>query len=277
VNTQEVSAKTDIFKIPERLLRGTLNNRNCFMTLSFSRLSLLFFWLAAAGNAISQSSAEDSSFYREAISNVVKIYHHSLGEQLGIYNGPRYLQHPTLNQGHAYFNSSSLEYGTVVYDGILYDSVRLLYDEVKDELVTEDFSQTNFVQLIKQRTSAFTIREHRFVRIDEGTAHASGISSGFYEVLYDGKSRVLKQETKKITEQVMFGGAPGKVIETKLNYFILHEGRYHRIKNKRSLLESFSQNKQDLNAFIRKQDLSFKKNADKFLIAVAAFYDQLTK
>ena len=147
--------------------------------------------------AKAQSIKEDSVFYQTALTNTLSIYKNQLGDQSPFYNGSRYSPIGfVFRTGSPYLISDSFNRGSVVYDDILFDSVYLLYEDMRDLLV----SRTNsyLLQLVNQRVSSFIISGYSFVRLIADSLHPGIPKTGYYEILYPGRSQLLKKTFKNI-------------------------------------------------------------------------------
>ena len=100
-------------------------------TFIFTIIFLCFGYEVSFG----QTQTENNS-QQLAIKNTISRYYKSLGEQSGIYRGTEYTGYPfRVRSGHQYFESADISYGSVFYDGILYEGVPMRYDIVKNEVV----------------------------------------------------------------------------------------------------------------------------------------------
>ena len=114
------------------------------LTAVFSLVVITFFHPVNA-----QTAHEDSIFFQTAVANTISIYKKQLGDQSPLYNGSRYS--PTgfiFHTGSPYFISDSFNLGSVVYDHILFDSVYLMYEDMRELLVfrnhTDYLEEANF-------------------------------------------------------------------------------------------------------------------------------------
>ncbi|MBK8089412.1 MAG: hypothetical protein IPK31_16580 [Chitinophagaceae bacterium] len=146
--------------------------------------------------SVAQSSQADTFFYKKAIENTVLLYHKQMGNQRGVFNGVSYYGYTfPFEEGHPYFSSGNPEQGSIVYDSIFYPDVLLSYDEVAGVVVLH---QSNLlIQLLSNRISRFEILAHNFIHITEDELVQPAIKPGFYELLYEGKSALIKRKQKR--------------------------------------------------------------------------------
>jgi len=243
----------------------------------FKKLLIIVVFLAllAPFNALNaQLSAKDSIIYTEAVKNLVSTYHKNIGDQTGKYNGSQNASYTvSFYEGHPYFFKDELSKGSITYDNIVFDNVALLYDEAKDWVILQD--STHRIQLVSQRLQGFTVFDQPFIRLEKD-ANTPIVSSGFYQVLYDGKTKLYKKEVKIIKEK--FTNTPElKVLFEKLNYYYVNKAdRFYPIVKKKDFLKIFNEKGKELNDFISNTKLNFRKDKDNTLTKLLSYYDQLT-
>ena len=220
-----------------------------------------------------QLSSKDSLIYAAAINNVIATYHKNIGDQTGKYNGSQNVAYTvSFYEGHPYFFKHELSKGSITYDNVIFENVDLLYDEAKDWVILQD--STHRIQLVSQRLQGFTIFDQPFVRLEKD-ANTPIVSSGFYQVLYDGKVKLYKKEVKIITEK--FTNTPElKVLFEKLNYYYIKKaGRFYPIVKKKDFLKILNDKGKELTEFISDEKLNFRKDKDNTLTKLVTYYDQL--
>jgi hypothetical protein len=243
--------------------------------IRFLLLNILFF--LSSCKIFAQLSADDSVFFQKAINNTVAFYHQSLGDQSGLYNGIEHAGYPFAFEagGHPFFYSAAATTGTIIYNNIMYPNANLHYDELADVLVFED--STHRIQLISERVTRFTIAENNFIRIVKDSS-GSVLPTGFYNLLYEGNTAVLKKEVKKIREELR-SNSEGilRHIEITNYYYIKKNNEYYPVKGKKWVLNLFKDHKNEMQQYIKNNKLSFKHDRDNMLKQLTAYYDRLTK
>jgi hypothetical protein len=227
-------------------------------------------------NGHAQSSA-DTSFLQKSIQNTIQLYRQFLGKEAGLYNGPEYESYPFRFQtGQPFFSVDSFVVGNLQYDGLDYFNVFLKYDLVRDELILRNHDGFNKINLIKDRVNYFEILDHRFVRITPDSSIKSNPPQGFYDLLHNGSVQFLAKRTKTVQQTI-----PGLVIEyhilSKDHFYLFKDGVYHKVRNKKTLLEYLKDKRANVQQFIRANNIRFKKNFEPAAILVLAHYDQTTK
>jgi hypothetical protein len=238
--------------------------------------SLIVLTVTHPANA--QTLQEDSIFYQTALTNTISIYKKKLGDQSPLYNGSRYSPVGFIFQtGSPYFISDSFYLGSVVYDNILFDSLYLLYEDLRELLVAR--SHDNYLlQLINQRVSSFTISGRPFIRLSADSLHPGIPKTCYYEILYPGRSQLLKKTFKTIVEEPsVYENTVIRHIEETESYYLRIAGSYQRVKSKSELLMLLHDHQKEIQKFIKKTKLNYRKNRENILILTAEYYDQIAK
>ena len=227
--------------------------------------------------SIAQNVNADTGFYKKAIENTVLLYHEQMYNQRGVFNGVNYYGYPfPFENGHPYFNTSNPAQGSVVYDNVLYPSLLLSYDEVADVLILHQSNR--IIQLLSDRISRFEISNYRFVNIMQDNLNSSSPAPGFYQLLFEGNASLLKKETKKVNDYIRTKGEGVlKNIDIENKYYIKVKDNFYLIKNKQSILQAYRDKRDKIENFIESKQLNFKRDKERMLIEVTAFYDQITK
>jgi hypothetical protein len=222
-----------------------------------------------------QSKQEDSILYQTALSRTLAVYYAQLGDQSRLYNGSLYQPYPyTFREGSPYFLSyKATMVGSVEYDSMLFINVPLIYEDYRQILVAVD--QGFRLQLINDRVNSFNIANHHFVRVFPDIQYKGLPENGFYEQLYSGHSAVLKW-TKKNMQEVL-SSTDGSVwyVRESNNYFIHTGGYWIYIKSRKDLLNILGDRRKEVQRFMKKNKLNYKKDRDNTLIQVAGYYDQI--
>lgn len=234
--------------------------------------------LAVVHPVKAQTAQEDSIFYQTALTHTILFYKKQLGDQSPFYNGSRYSPIGfTFRTGSPYFISDSFNLGSVVYDDILFDSVNLLYEDMRELLVSRN-NNNYLLQLVNQRVSSFIISGHPFIRLIADSLSPGIPKTGYYEILYAGRSQLLKKTFKTIVEEPsVYENTVIRYIEETDNYYIRIAGHYQHVKSKTELLTLLHDHQKEIQRYIKKAKLSFRKDKENLLIQTAEYYDQIAK
>lgn len=223
-----------------------------------------------------QSKQEDSILYQTALTHTLSVYYDQLGDQSRLFNGSLYTPFEyTFREGSPYFLSNKATQGSfVVYDSMLFINVPLIYEDYRQKLVSVD--QGFRLQLINERVNSFTMAGHHFVRVYPGSGYKGLPDSAYYELLYPGRTGVLKR-TKKTTREVL-SSSEGTIrfVDQSDRYFIYVGKSWIYVRSRRDLLKILDDHRKEIQRFIKKNKLKYRKDSDNTLIQVAGYYDQIT-
>ena len=234
---------------------------------------LPFFALLAYSRAMTQDIATDSSISLAAAHNAVTSYHLYIDKQSRLYNGIEFYGYSPLIEGFPYFQENTWQRAHIVYDGIAYDTVQLMYDIVKDRVVILHFNSFFRLALFSEKVKEFTVMNHHFIRMEHDSLKNSAPVTGFYDQLYKGSASVLARRSKFIEETVK------ETVERKFliqdQFYIHKEGTWHIIRTKSALLTVLKDHKREVKQHLRRKKLKFRKDRENTIIQAASFYDSL--
>lgn len=234
---------------------------------------LLMAFVMLFQRAYPQVLLQDTAFLAAAIHNSIQLYSKDMHRQANLYNGSEYLEPERTNDQHPYFQSDDWLNGSVLYDGDWYPNVPLQYDITQDIVITELHTNGNPLVLVDAKVGGFSIDGHTFRKFVKDTLNALP-ETGYYEVLYDGATRVIVRRQKSIQEKV----DDLKIaidFEERNRYFLFYNGRYFSVRSKRSVLAVLQGRQSDLKKFVRAKGVRFKKDREASLRRLAEFYDTL--
>lgn len=233
---------------------------------------LLFFYLffpsIGAAGQLPDSLSRD---FGEAKDSLASIYYTAQKENSPLYNGRQFYSYSSSILGHAFYRSGEWEKGSVLYDGLWYHDIPMLYDVYRDELV---ISHPNLIPVIlfSERVSQFVIKGEEFVYLRENENEIAG--KGFYQVLKHGKAVVYKKSFKLLDEKIE-GQQIQREFFLKEQFFVRMNNVYYRIKRQQDLLNVFKDKNREVNQYKNQLKLKYKGNAEKFIVSVAQYYNQL--
>jgi hypothetical protein len=214
----------------------------------------------------------DTTFIEEAKQNAIKLYEASLKDQQLYLSGGAYVEPPRTDEQHPYFITDEWQIGSIEFDHHLFNNVYLLYDISSDKVLTE--SPVGNILSLTEKLSSFKFDKYHFVRIVNESVGNSLPRTGYYEVLYNGKTRVIARHEKDAQEQIestqlRFYYSPSN------RFFVFKNGKYHSVKSKKSILKLLGEQKHALRSFISRNKIRFRKNQSIALARVAEYYDTI--
>jgi hypothetical protein len=244
------------------------------LCLHLCSMILFCFSISMPHTIVGQVVASNNVLLDSGINNALKKYWSTIGSSAQIYDGPQYkeLLIHEYDTGHPYFFSDDWEAGSVRYDGILFTNVYIKYDITLDKLVIENKSG-NSIEINKNKVSSFSVAKHDFVKLAGDSLSGATISTGFFDVLYDGDIKAYAKRTKSIQQKIE-SYQNKKIFKEKNRYYIYKDETYFPVSNKSSVLEVFSDRKAMLKKEISENNISFKGNREYAISQLARFYDE---
>jgi hypothetical protein len=246
-----------------------LSDTSLLMTLRL--ISTLFTGMLPIA-VFGQLTPADSIARAGAIQSALVIYHQTLRGNAAVYNGIEYIDpfaKKRLN-GHPYYLSDDWLDGSITYDGRHYESVSLKFNICSNKVLIEHEQTHAVIELIAEKINSFNLGGARFVRLP-----ATGvIREGFYQLLYEGKSRVLVRRFKTIKETVDQKVMITEFSERARRYFVVN-GQTFAISNRKSALNLFGELKVEIRRYLSDNHIHFRSAPEKALVAMAMYYDSL--
>lgn len=216
-----------------------------------------------------------SSITEKAAQNTIAYYKNYVENELALCNGPVYRDYLiTISEGNPFLDGSvKTTLGNIVYDGVAYENVPLLYDIFENKLITvHPITKIRF-SLRNDKVDAFSVSGHYFLNIRADSNNK--IMSGFYEAAYLGQRNKVFELHQKVSKEDL----SSEVVKWKLNdnnlLYIYKNGKFYEANNKRNILNIYPDKKKELSQLIRKENLKFRKNKKQDIITIAKTYDEL--
>ncbi len=214
---------------------------------------------------------------QDAVNNAVSVYYQSLGEQSGIYRGVEYTGYPfVIKTGHQYFENTDPDLGSVFYDGMLYKNIPMWYDLVKNQLIVQYLNHYSNVVLHSELIDHFSILNHHFIHIRKDSSVVFPLSPGFYDRVYQGKTVILVKRSKSTMKDVRSEGIFLAVSEQKNVYYLNTGGKYIQVESQGSVLKVLGNKQKEIQEFMKKNNVKFRKDPENAIVRMVTYYDQLT-
>ena len=238
---------------------------------------LLLYYALSSPALQAQTAQKDSLILDSAATLALRQYHTYVNPETDLYRGSEYADYAyQIKDGHPYFQDSLIA-GCILYNGVLYEHIPLLFDEVLDLVVIKDPYEVWRIALNREHVDSFTIESHRFVRVGD-SLNPTAPRNGYYEQLYRGKVRLLKREAKSVQVQASFlNNAFEKYTLTNTSYFLKKGETYYAINNQGSLLAAIKDKSREAKRFMRSNHLRMRKDKQNTLVKVITWYDGVTQ
>jgi hypothetical protein len=246
--------------------------------MRFPNARYLIFLLLSTLTAMrmeAQSSLKDSPVSDSAYAAALRQYHAYVGPEVGLYRGMQYVDYEyTVQKGQPFYGPDSVRSGSVWYNGVGYDNVRMQYDLVKDQLVIFDPFNIYKISLYMDMVDSFALDGRLLIRIRDSLA-PSFIRFGYCERIYQGRTVLLKRERKFIHENLVVSSDNVRLyIDGTISYYLKKDGGYQSVNTKRELFDQLKDRRRsDIKRFIRKSKLNWHTDKEQLLQLVAAWYD----
>ena len=215
----------------------------------------------------------DSSLRQDA-SKIVDVYYQSLGEQSPLYNGSQYIEYPfIIQEGHPFFGTQGFVNATIHFEGMTFEEVPTLYDIVRDQVVILDYHRNYKINLPSDKVEQFQLDGHTFVRVAQDSSKE--IKTGFYEQLYQGKAALFAKREKKISQQYS-NMEINNVVYSHNFYYIKKGDVFYPVTSKKSLLNILKPKQKEVQQYLKRNNVKFKKAPEKAALMAVEYYDQLT-
>jgi hypothetical protein len=240
------------------------------MKIFFLIFSSLFFLKPSFSQSIQQDTITDIQ-----VRNAIGLYKNYNANYAPVYNGEAYLYYTFKMEGDPYFETGNFSDGWVNYKGIKYNSLKLIYDIVRNDLVILSPDKISPIIAQNQFVDSFSLLGHTFIALQED--HKQNLyNSGFYDLLYNGNIQFLERRVKSLNPKIQ-----GNIMVTQFisrNHFYIHKGGlYYLVSNKKDVYRLFNDKIHELKKLMRKNHIKLRhKTFEPDMVKVTAFYDQLT-
>jgi hypothetical protein len=223
-----------------------------------------------------QSETEDSISFQSALSNTIAVYKNQAADQSVLLNGNIYPEYVyPFRDASPFFMSEDFSSGSVVYDGMQFDSTALMYDDMRQFLITKNHVLR--IQLVNERVSRFSIFGHNFIRLVADNSNKGLSKTGYYELLYTGYTPILKQTTKKLREVISSEDGVVRYIDQSDLFYVRIKNAYLEVRSYATLLDILDDHRKEIQRYTKKNKLNFHRNRESALVRIVSYYDQIAK
>ena len=194
-----------------------------------------------------------------------------------LYNGRVWQNQFSNTDGDQFFLSSEYSTGGVAVDSHNFDSVKIRYDLVNDELLIQRDDGT-ILLLNREMINSFSLiyydRMYSFVKFDNAFA---GSLNGYCHLLYDGEIKIYVKYTKELIPTTITNGLPRFSQVNKV--YIVKEGKIHRTDNRKDLLNLFAKGDEQvmIKKYLRSNQIIISRNDPDSYRRVIEYYETKTK
>lgn len=241
------------------------------------KLLICLFFIFLGPVAIGQTAdSSAASPYQKSLASSLKLYDSVNVWSQHLYNGSLYFVYDAKSEDHQFFLSRDWIKGDLTYDDQFYTGMLMKYDIAKDLLIIRHYEGEGHVSLQNDRVSSFVLRNHQFRRFEAGKDINSGMRTTFYDVLYDGKSKVIGRRYKERLTKIDNMTVVAHFFDRD-HFYLLRNGAYVAVRSKKSVLNLFFDRKKELKKYLRVNQIRFAEDREGAIVKTAMHYDELTQ
>ncbi len=191
-----------------------------------------------------------------------------------IYNGKREVGYNASKyENLPYYGSPEFTDALIIYRNIYYPNLKARLDLFEEQLIV--LSPENQFKIILNPEHVKKIQLHgkTFVRLNP--PKKSGLKSGYYMQLQAGRKMELLSKEEYIPGKTAQQTAVTNYFAHKIRYYLFHNNQYYAVKDEGSFSKVFPQYKKQINAFVRDNQLNFKRNKEEGLISLTDYIEKL--
>jgi len=239
-------------------------------------LLILLAVLLGKTSSWSQSTVDSSYQINPVYANIVSDFYKKVGSESRLYNGIQYDFYDPSILGNAYFNDvNTWTKGSLIYDGYIYNNVSLLYDLYTDRLVMLFYNNFLKITLTTERIQSFQLLDHNFIYFKNDPSNPTSLSTGFYALLYDGKTKVFGRYSKSIQHASNISGTIISTFTPSTDYYTFKDGKYYKTNGQGSFLDVLKNHKKEIKQYLKDNQITFKVSPEQSMATIAAYYDSL--
>lgn len=157
-----------------------------------------------------------------------------------------------------YKNGSST--GSITYDEVLYDNLKISYDLTTDNLVVFPEENHTGIIVLQEFIQNFVIYEDLFLYLKN-----TNIKDGFYHQVYSSEKYVVLAKKSKVSKEYTTDRTIQKSYKELVSYYVKSaetDNMYIPFKNEKSLVKLFPAHKKTLSKKLKDAPFVFKINPE---------------
>ncbi len=184
-------------------------------------------------------------------------------------------QYQSVQNGYPYFGDQNWVKSTVSTKYESFRNVLVKYDIYQDALIMPLYRKdgTFPVVLNSQEVMSFTLNAYTFINLDNLTADCSHTYTGYYELIFDGRLKLVAKWQKLMSDEDKMGGGKFDLVRT---LFLIRDNNLYKLRRNSSLLKLFPDQKQAIRKYIREKQIYIDRSDDNRLKDLIKYIDQLT-
>lgn len=216
-----------------------------------------------------------------------RIYMEQAGSSSLRYRGKKACVYPMAFNGTYYWKDPTFLTGEVCYDGIVYSGLMMNVDAVRQDLVVKtDVAGADQV-FDRERVEQFRMGGHRFLNLRN--LYGESAPDGYWEVLYDGNAKVLKQVSRQLRKDVdgrfrVDMGYDDDTYRSDVLWIFLYQARYcylteegavYPLRTRGQLMKHYKNHRREINRYISIKESSRRLDMENFFTEVVKYAESL--
>ena len=237
-------------------------------------ISQLLLW---AGTLSGQDQIDTK--LKEQRGQIAEIFTYVHGNMTHLIGGRQHIEwYPSID-GDPYWFPNAWIPGELKTHQYHYKDLPMKYDAYLDALVfLPDSFSIRRIWVNPELVSYFTLVNNTFIYLGLGEEKEAlteaNLKPGYFELLYDGDSRLLYKRTKYIKTTQSSTQVLGTF--TKKSFFYLYtRGKFFNVKSKRKFLRALGERADKVNAYLKEHNYKYKTLSNSAFGEILNYYDSL--
>lgn len=189
-------------------------------------------------------------------------------------NGIKYYFERPNAKGSPFFNFKEDYKNKLYIKGQKYNNIKIRYDLVQEQLIL--FSKNNkMIRLQKELVDSFAINGYKFINLRFPSSNK--LIPAYFELIFDGSLKLLKKYDKNFIKTYNNINPYGVYSKQTQKLYIYKSGELFKINSKRSFLKFFSENKKQIQKYIKTNNINLTNTSNQKLNDLMNFCNQLSK
>ena len=216
------------------------------------------------------------------------VYMQQAGGSALLFRGHRAHGYPQPFNGTFYWEGPGFKDGAVRYNGKHYENLQLNVDAVRQDLIVRTPSGGDGKVLEGDYVESFMMGGHQFLHLRN--LYGGEAPAGYWEVLYDGRAKVLKQVVRILQKDLNGSmrssmGYDGEYREGVHNIFVYQEkycymaedGTLVPLRSRSQLMRFYKNHKREINRHISNLESSGRLSMERYCTEVVKYAEKLAE
>ena len=205
-----------------------------------------------------------------------KLYFNSVNNHASIYSGREEIRYSYKTINHPYLDTEMFRVGTLSMGGCIYPDVAMRLNQDIEELVVLSPNRIFSVLIPRDQLDYAIIDSLYIVYHKPVSTDGKNMPEGYYVRIYNGDTQVWKRKVAFLTSRVD-GNSIEYLFESSTKRYILMDGIYYPVTNKRSVLKLFAPKKKELKKILKENGVNYRDNPEIAIVYITRYYDELNK